>query len=56
MAVLSLARNQLAGAAFPAAWLRPGAFPVLTHLLLGGNGRLVGALPPSLAWPNLKEL
>lgn len=54
--MLSLADNALQGAAFPPAWLAPGSLPSLAHLLLSGNGGLGGALPPGLAWPNLRTL
>jgi hypothetical protein len=53
--MLSLARNDLLGPAFPPAWLESGALRSLKYFLVGGTA-LTGSLPPQLAWPQLQQL
>ena len=53
---LSLSDNALRGPAFPAAWLRPGAFAGLAKLSVGGNNQITGLLPDQLPWPAIVEL
>ncbi|PRW45625.1 hypothetical protein C2E21_6054 [Chlorella sorokiniana] len=53
---LVLEGNALHGPAFPAAWLRPGAFAQLAKLSVGGNSQLTGSLPELLGWDAIVEL
>jgi hypothetical protein len=46
----------LVGPAFPSAWLQPEALPALTWFDITGSAGLVGTLPASLQWPNIKTL
>lgn len=54
--MLFLANNSLTGPALPAAWAQPGGMLHLEILQLSGNTGLAGALPDTLAWPNLTTL
>lgn len=49
-----LADNQLAGPAFPDAWVAPNTSLRLWHLSLANNRGLSGTLPAYLPWVDLK--
>ena len=49
-----LADNQLAGPAFPEAWVAPNTSLRLWHLSLASNRGLSGTLPARLPWVDLK--
>ena len=51
---LGLQQNQLAGPAFPPAWLAPNSTLNLRRLQLADNPALEGTLPHALDWPRLE--